>query len=742
VLRTATAINAQSIAAAGRPSSNLLPAPTPASTNTINSGSLFRFTPDQRSRSRSTADALPSRVFSPEEAERLRHPARSFGTVYTEGEAEAMTSRGRRVASSMNAAGQFQRIDTPPRPPQLQPRALPTDARSMTDSEARNNIRTALTRYRDALLSMPPGPTTERDLVTYRLLQLAYTQMATNTVLPTTDTDNGDRERGQVQQSRDNNNLIRIALNTSSQQRDSPGAVRITVDSSVNPIGNNDEIPISTEFTDDGATSFNGANLFRRITLRLPPARTTNPQVTATRNTNATLPPDRSGATSRPGLSNHTIQTLNQLDVLSQTIQSLTDRLEAARRMVRLPADAGRSGRASGPVPTSSRTRRNAEAGINAAAVAASAAVSAAVQTATGPPPPRRPTHPASHNVNHPHHRPRIGPDPIAAVINCDNYNSFDINFDGNVVFRPVVARLPDRELVARCLSMLPGGRDNVPSRWMRLTGDGTSRARRPTTTAGFWVRWVSGPDVRPYGLRLREVQWDNLPPIMAFQFSACPPEDDAWLRADEVEFYTPRTRLRQHLGPWMHSRVRRAPFETDPPIARWGTSAHVRQTVDACGGLANGDYITLNLLDRTVEVQRVSAGTARQPTTELASNNNPIPVAPSPPTPVNDTSGSTGLMFTQLETGEDDRDNASRWLNAYEPAISQIRMEWRAHYRRSGLGPLPLEGIEQREDSVGSGSEDRDGRREHRRGSASGTATPGMHLNAPGQQLRWSRGE
>lgn len=307
---------------------------------------------------------------------------------------------------------------------------------------------------------------------------------------------------------------------------------------------------------------------------------------------------------------------------------------------------------------------------------------------------PRRPSYPFAHTSSHPHHRPRIGPDPIAAVINLDNHNSFDLNFDGNIIFRPIAVREPDRELIARCLSMLPGGRDDTPSRWMRLTGAGTNRPRRASATAGFWVRWVSEPESEGAGIRHRQLDMANLPRIIAFDFSICPSEDDAFVRADEVEFHTPRTRFRRHVGPWMHSRVRIAPFESDPPIARWGTSSHVRQAVRSRGGLNPGDHLTLHLRTRTVDVVRhlnasrpaTSRGLA-QPgvATNVASSTsdgqiNPITLSDNT---------SRGPIAT-TEAGDD----ANAWLMAYEPAIGQIRAHWRAHYRRqySGESHPPVE--------------------------------------------------
>ncbi len=316
---TSTAINIQSIAAVGRPSSNIISAPTPSTA--VDSRSPFRFSPHQRSRSRRTPDGVPQRIYTPEELERLRHPARSFGTVHTPEDAESLTSRGRRVANTMSAASPPSRADTPsqlqPRPqtqpparPQQQPRALPTDARTMTDTEARNNIRTALTRYRDALMSVPPETTTERDLVTYRLLQRAYTQVATGTPVPEVDADIRNREEGEDQQSSQAPvNLTRVMSN---EQTGVSNAVVVNVNTS-NDSNPNEDISITTEFADDGAATSNGANLSRRVTLRLPPARTNNPVPAPRRNVDTAPGPGQTAAGSGgPRPTSEATQTLNQ----------------------------------------------------------------------------------------------------------------------------------------------------------------------------------------------------------------------------------------------------------------------------------------------------------------------------------------------------------------------------------------------------------------------------------------------
>jgi hypothetical protein len=263
----------------------------------------------------------------------------------------------------------------------------------------------------------------------------------------------------------------------------------------------------------------------------------------------------------------------------------------------------------------------------------------------------------------------------MALVINLDNMNSFDVNFDGNIIYRPISAREPDRELIARCLSMLPGGRDGTPSRWMRLTGGVHGRPRRAGTSAGFWVRWVC-QDAQRTGLRHRSMDMTALPRITAFDFSVNPPDDDAFVRADEIEFYTARTRLESTVGPWMHSRVRVEPFEYDPPVAPWGTSAHVRQAVQQLGGLAAGHYMRYHLVERRTEAR-----------------NNDRPTLFSSPRGslerVLDSYESLGMDPTSDAVPADNAigetsDPDTAWLMSYEPAIGQIRASWRAHYRRT----------------------------------------------------------
>lgn len=289
----------------------------------------------------------------------------------------------------------------------------------------------------------------------------------------------------------------------------------------------------------------------------------------------------------------------------------------------------------------------------------------------------RRPSFPSPRTPIHPHHRPRLGAQPIALVVNMDNMNSFDVNFDGNIVYRPISAREPDRELIARCLSMLPGGRDGTPSRWMRLTGGVHGRPRRAGTSAGFWVRWVC-EDAERSGLRHRSMDMTTLPRITGFDFAVSPPDDDAFVRADEIEFYTARTRLQPTVGPWMHSRVRVEPFEHDPPVAPWGTSAHVRQSIPQLGGLAPGHFMRYHLAERRVEARNdrtaisLSRGSLERVLDSYESlgmdlTSDAVPAVPLADNPIGETS---------------DPDTA--WLMGYEPAIGQIRASWRAHYRRT----------------------------------------------------------
>ncbi|KAJ9090725.1 hypothetical protein QFC19_009467 [Naganishia cerealis] len=152
------------------------------------------------------------------------------------------------------------------------------------------------------------------------------------------------------------------------------------------------------------------------------------------------------------------------------------------------------------------------------------------------------------------------------------------------------VTRLNDRLEIARGnMAMLALARSSLRSfeygeelMGGRSGGVGEVRPRRAGTSAGYWVRWVCEQDpaapAQASGLRLRSLDMTRLPRIAAFDFTISPPDDDAFIRADEIEFITPRTRLRPTIGPWMHSRVRIEPFENDPESATWGTSAHVRQ--------------------------------------------------------------------------------------------------------------------------------------------------------------------
>lgn len=329
-------------------------------------------------------------------------------------------------------------------------------------------------------------------------------------------------------------------------------------------------------------------------------------------------------------------EAMQELQALSQRVSGLHDRLEAARRNFR----------ANHSQPTSVLDR-----------------------------PGRRPSFPSPHTITHPHHRPRIGPDPIAVVVNCDNMNSFDINFDGQVVFRPISALEPDRELIARCLSMLPGGRSDTPSRWMRLTGMGSSRTRRPSGTAGFWVRWISQSPTEGEGLRRRLLDMGAAPRIVAFDFALIPPEDDPFVRADEVEFYTPRSRLRSNVGPWMHSRVRIEPFDTDPAAPLWGTSAHVRRIVRSAGNLQPGDFMRYNISTRTTTFLR-------------GDNARSSPTPPSSSTP--DATTAVPTPMQPMESIAEVEEGSESWLMAYEPALGQVRAAWRAHCRRQAHGPEP----------------------------------------------------
>ncbi|KAJ9095666.1 hypothetical protein QFC21_005538 [Naganishia friedmannii] len=310
----------------------------------------------------------------------------------------------------------------------------------------------------------------------------------------------------------------------------------------------------------------------------------------------------------------------------------------------------------------------------------------------------RRPSFPYTRSVHHPHMRPRLSPQPIAFVLNIDNVNSFDVNFDGTIVFRPNSAREPGRELVARCLSMLPGGRDGTQSRWMRLTGNSSSRPRRASPSAGYWVRWVSEVESVATGIRHRAVDMTLLPRIIGFDFATTPPDDDAFVRADEIEFMTPLTRLRSHLGPWMHSRVRIEPFESDLQPASWGTSAHVRQSARGLGSLTTGHFMRYQIRERRAELHpgnSMTAATARLGDTSASTSRIGLER-------VLDSYESLGMTITSdsvpairstqqssSATPDTNRigatsDPESAWLMSFEPAIGQIRASWRAHFRRT----------------------------------------------------------
>ena len=284
---------------------------------------------------------------------------------------------------------------------------------------------------------------------------------------------------------------------------------------------------------------------------------------------------------------------------------------------------------------------------------------------------PRRPSPPFLRSAAHPYYRPRIGVEPIAAVINIDNLNSFELHFDGNVVFRPIARRMIDRELVARCLSMLPGGREDTPSRWMRLISDTTSRPRRAEAWGGYWIRWVSEQMFEVQQPRQRRVDTTELPKIIAYDVATTPPEDDAWVRTDETEFYTSRTRLRTHIGPWIHSRIRITPYPNDPVDAPWGTSAHVRQAIREVGRMRTGDFARFNLLDCSVTLVRAA------------------------PTPVVNSSSPATIAATE---GFDTTTDA--WLNAYEPALGQIVNYW-VHHRNLVGGPLIWEESDETSDNA-----------------------------------------
>lgn len=383
-------------------------------------------------------------------------------------------------------------------------------------------------------------------------------------------------------------------------------------------------------------------------------------------------------------------QAMAELRLLQNTVTRLNDRLEVARSNMAMLAAARSSLR-----EHERNVERIAAEGRFPSAVDAGTEAARPVQTLA-----RRPSFPYPRDARHPHHRARIaGNPPIALVINMDNANSFDINFDGNIIFRPISAtrECPDRELIARCLSMLPGGRDGTPSRWMRLTGASGSRPRRAGTSAGYWVRWVSEDAEGAEGLRHRSLDMTTLPRIIAFDFAVSPPDDECWVRADEIEFYTSHTRLRTMVGPWMHSRVRVEPFENDPPAAAWGTSAHVRQAVQQVGGLPLGHYMRYHFRERRVEAlppgqhpapSRTAFERVRDSYEGLDATADTVPATP------------LGAHIGET----DDPENA--WLMSYEPAIGQIRASWRAHYRRTrdddpGPGPGAAAGTR---DDAGSG--------------------------------------
>ncbi len=706
----------------------------------LDRSSPWRFVPEQPTRA-SAATALPAadatgvtapaRTYTPEQLERLRHPARAFGTVSSTAEREGMTSRGRRVADRMERSASNGGEGAPPNN---------AFARAQTD------INNTLTRYRDALLSNGAN----------RVPRSNNTAISTDSSIELIP------------------ELVRLGVPAAALLQPAPRGQHgssaptlpdhrseiLAAEDVTTSVDLADDVPVAADPSETGTGASSGANLSRSVTLRFPPSQLANParlQAQGARG-GASLNDGPDAAT--PDAVAVTQDALNQLSVLSQTVTVLSERLDSARRLMRATMGPPASARASS---TEVEAAPGSPARMAMVALANRLSTSNARSTTGGtaapasiPPPaaitlgrtPRRPTYPASHTIYHPHHRPRIGPDPLTTVINCDNFNSFDINFDGNIIFRPAAARAPHRELIARCLSMLPGGRDGLPSPWMRMTGENGSRPRRPAATAGYWVRWISGPDVQPEGLRLREMQWNNLPPIVAFQFAVCPADDEPFVRADEVEFITPHTRLRPHLGPWMHSRVRIAPFENDPPIARWGTSAHVRQAAEAVGGLGTGDHLTVNLLDRTVEVHRAGAGAnanargglgrsrdasaavpGARAAGQAAASTSAIRAAQVP------TTGATAAPATDSGDGDGDGRDADRWLSAYEPAISQIRGEWRVHYRNQGLGPLPLSGAaETDEETALSGSDTREGGPVRR-------AQTHQQFRPHHQQLRWSRG-
>jgi hypothetical protein len=293
---------------------------------------------------------------------------------------------------------------------------------------------------------------------------------------------------------------------------------------------------------------------------------------------------------------------------------------------------------------------------------------------------PRRPSYPFVNNTLHPHHRPVIGPDPLAVIVNIDNANSFEIRLDGDIVFRPIARREPDIELIARCLSMMPGGREDTPSRWMRLTGGSHARHRRAGSMAGYWVRWISEQLYEVEQPRQRRLDTRSMPRIIAFDFCVTPPEDDAFLRFDEAEFHTARTRLRSHMGPWMHSRVRTTPFPHDPAVARWGTSAHVRQAIRGLGEINAGDFARFDLHDRTVTL-------VRAPQLNTVARNMEALVAGRVPRTESATRQAESSASNPVGSqGETTRTSSIAWLGAFEPAVTQIQQHWRAHVSRNNL--------------------------------------------------------
>lgn len=370
----------------------------------------------------------------------------------------------------------------------------------------------------------------------------------------------------------------------------------------------------------------------------------------------------------------------------------------------------------------------------------------------------RRPSFPYNRSVHHPHMRPRLSPQPIAFVLNIDNVNSFDVNFDGTIVFRPNSAREPDRELVARCLSMLPGGRDGTQSRWMRLTGNGSSRPRRAGSSAGYWVRWVSEAENTATGIRHRAVDMTLLPRIIGFDFATIPPDDDVFVRADEIEFMTPRTRLRSHLGPWMHSRVRIEPFESDLQPALWGTSAHVRQSARGLGSLNSGHFMRYHIRERRADLYpRNSTAIAAGAVTSRLSDTS-TPTSRTGLERVLESYESLGMTMTsdsvpairstqQLSqvTSEANQigttnDPESTWLMSFEPAIGQIRASWRAHFRRT-QDDVPLVGSAVFADTQAAASHQSSrGTARHEPGNNPTGLFPNSSTSRPDSRELWSR--